>query len=585
MTLHLPIFVAALFGVGTLSAQTNLSIGAVSAQTQQGATASGGSFMPAFSADGRRVVFLSYAPNLVTNDNAAPHLDVFSHDLLTGTTELVSANVTGTGGGAGNSIQPTVSADGRVVAFGSTAQDLSLSDTNRAGDIFVRDVDAGQTTLASRDQLVGHVMVGSGGPRISGDGRFVAFVSARVLEGVPRPPSAFPPYPVTDIFIRDLQSNALRLVTLNPEGTASGNGLSTLHDMTSDARYVLFWSRATNLVAGGRTNSLPSELYVRDMALGVTRWVSTNAGSILGDASYECFESALSEDGRYVVYYCATNGGPALLLHHDLQTETTVVVSSNALNAELPQISIEGRFVAYASETNVFMWDSQTRSNVLVSVGVDGVTPGIGRSHSPVMTPDGRHISFLSGATNLVTNIVNGRFQVYVRDLDTHITRLVSVNTNGVASAGQIDVTLPVISADGQRIAFETVAADLVPNDLNEASDVFVRDVSSGETLCISRVATGRQATTALRPSRIWPGSLSRDGQIIAFASADNLLDASDTNVLADILIRDLGSNSTRIVHTQQGIDPGTGWNGTAPQLSGDGRYLLYAAAAQADPQ
>jgi Tol biopolymer transport system component len=582
MTLRFAILIQVLLGIGSLPAATNRPVAVVSRVAQESGTASGGSFLPTFSANGQRVVYLSHAANLVTNDNTVPHLDVFSHDLLTGQTELVSANVTGTGGGDANSIQPGLSADGRVVVFASSAQNLSLLDTNRAGDVFTRDMQTGQIVLASTDQLAGSAVDGAGAPRISADGRFVAFASTRRLPGVPRPPSL---YWNGDIFVRDLQSNEVRLATLNPQGTASGSGLSMLHDMTADGRYVLFWSRATNLVADGPTNSLPSEAYVRDMEAGVTRWVSRNAASVLGDSDYDCFESAISEDGRHVVFYCATNGGPTFLLHHTLQSGVTTVVSSNAVNSELPQISADGRLVAYTSQSNVFVWDSGTQSNAVVNVTPDGAAPGPGRSHSPVMTPDGRYLCFLSSATNLVTNAVNGRFQVYVRDMALQFTRLVSVNTNNAASLGPLDAGLPAISADGRRIAFETVAADLVFNDFNGASDVFVHDVSDGQTICVSRAAPDRQAYTAVRPSRVGRGALSRDGQTIAFASADNFLDGRDTNVLADILIRNLRSNSTWLVQTPHAAGPSMGWNGTEPQLSGDGRYLLYGAAAQADPQ
>lgn len=99
----------------------------------------GGSFLPVLSADGRYVAFVSQANNLVAEATSTPHLDVFVRDLLTGTTTLASVNASGTSGGRGNSIFPSISADGRWVAFESEAPDLVTNDTNQVPDIFVRD--------------------------------------------------------------------------------------------------------------------------------------------------------------------------------------------------------------------------------------------------------------------------------------------------------------------------------------------------------------------------------------------------------------------------------------------------------------
>src|SRR6185369_14859895 len=144
------------------------------------------------------------------------------------------------------------------------------------------------------------------------------------------------------------------------------------------------------------------------------------------------------------------------------------VLTSNSFVASWPEISADGRFVASESSSNVYVWDAQNGSNVLVSVNGSGSGPGNDASQSLVMTPDGRTVIFLSAATDLSANATNGVWQVYARDLAAGTTRLVSANTEGLASSRDLDATLPAISSDGRLVAFESLAADLVSDDLNQ---------------------------------------------------------------------------------------------------------------------
>ena len=114
-----------------------------------GDSGSGYSVAPLFSADGRQLVFVSRARNLVTNDDLAPHMDVFVRDLQANRTALVSVNTSGIGGGNDPSGAPAISANGQFIAFESAASNLVAGDTNNASDIFVRDLAAGGTVLAS----------------------------------------------------------------------------------------------------------------------------------------------------------------------------------------------------------------------------------------------------------------------------------------------------------------------------------------------------------------------------------------------------------------------------------------------------
>ncbi len=294
----------------------------VSAADRTNISAAGNSFTPVFSADGRFVVFVSHANNLATNDDVAPYLDVFVRDLASSNTVLVSVNMTGGGGGNADANYPSISSNGQFVAFASAASNLVKNDTNDAADIFVRDLISGVTTVVSvdatgtstaatlspwtRDRL-------SINPLISADGRWVIFESlATNLVAVADTNK------VMDIFARDLVLNKTLLVSINAQGTGTGNGKSELPSITPDGRFVAFVSTSTDLVPGV-TNQL-GDIYIRDLVSGATILASTNMAGFFTN-SYRCFNPVLSSDGRALALKANSPSEPArvLLIHRDLQ--------------------------------------------------------------------------------------------------------------------------------------------------------------------------------------------------------------------------------------------------------------------------
>src|SRR5262245_25530747 len=136
-TICLSILCALAVAVVPAGAQTTAL---VSGTSRPSATGAGGSYQPVLSPDGRFVAFVSQANNLVTNDNLSPHLDVFLRDRTSGSIVLVSVRADGAGGGDDDSVGPSISADGRFVAFQSAAGNLTPSDANGLSDVFLRDV-------------------------------------------------------------------------------------------------------------------------------------------------------------------------------------------------------------------------------------------------------------------------------------------------------------------------------------------------------------------------------------------------------------------------------------------------------------
>jgi Tol biopolymer transport system component len=403
-----------------------------------GTQADGGSYVPSISPDARYVAFHSDATNLVSGDTNDLQ-DVFVRDRTTGTNYLVSRSSTGV---LGNdwSYNPSVTADGRYVAYHSRATNLVAGDANAKIDIFVRDRQTGTTTRVSKDSAGVEGDGDSYNPTVSADGRYVAFRSeatnlvAGDLNGV------------QDVFVRDRQTGTTTLVSRN-SGGVEGDGVSDGAFISPDGRYVTFRSEATNLVADD-TNGMP-DIFVRDRQTGTTTLVSRSSAGVVGDGSSD--SPVISTNNRYVAF------------------------ESTAANLA-------------AGDTNtkwdIFVRDRQTGTTTLVSKSSAGVE-GDEHSYYPSLSSDGRYVTFSSLAANLVTGDTNGFDDIFVRDRQTGTTTRVSKSSAGV-EADSYSYHAPV-SADGRFVVFESNAANLVSGDTNGDYDIFVRDRQTGTTTLISK--------------------------------------------------------------------------------------------------
>ena len=275
-----------------------------------GAPANATSLGASISGDGRFVAFASDASNLTAG--AVPFgRDVYMRDLLAGTTELVSVDLSGQGNG--RSAPPDISADGRFVAFGSFSPNVVSGDTNDAFDVFVRDRAAGTTVRASVDSAGVEGHAASTGPRISGDGRFVAFGS-EASNLVPGDTNGR-----RDIFVRDLLSSTTERVSVDSAGIEANSqsdgpgiqgGSSWGPDISGDGRFVAFDSIATNLVAGDTNTCGPfyqspagacPDVFVHDRLTGETRRVSVDSAGAQANAAST--DPAISADGSVVAFF------------------------------------------------------------------------------------------------------------------------------------------------------------------------------------------------------------------------------------------------------------------------------------------
>jgi len=290
--------------------------------------------------------------------------------------------------------------------------------------------------------------------------------------------------------------------------TAGGNsdGGSNASSISSDGRYVAFQSEATDLVPAG-SNGL-FQIFVRDRQTGTTTQVSVNAGGQEGD--FPSSAPSISGDGWHVAFESWATNLPAIgdgifpdIFVRNRQTGDTIRVSVDSTGVEgggpsfHPSISGDGRYVAFDSDADLVATDSGNYydifvhdrdadengtydepapvgiSTIRVSVRSDG-TEGDQDSTLPSISADGRYVAFQSQADNLVVGDTNlfPLSDIFVHDLQTGITTLVSVDSNGIQGIG--NSSAPAISANGQSVAFESDAGNLVGGDGNGLFDIFV---------------------------------------------------------------------------------------------------------------
>jgi Tol biopolymer transport system component len=312
-----------------------------------GSQADGDSDAPVISDDGRYVAFESFAADLAPESWNNGHLHVFRHDLQTGVTALVSVDVDGAQADAG---EPSISGDGNRVAFVSDSSRLA-TDNNGAVDVFVRDMAAGSTVIAS----MGNGGVASDGlseaPSISEDGNSVAFASYAdtLVTGVT---NAW-----EEIFVRNLQAGTTTWVSQAVGGTRQ-DADSYWPAVSADGRYVAFESAADNLVPGD-TNGL-IDVFVRDTHSGTTTRVSvaSNGAQAGGDDLFD--QLGISADGQRVAFTFPEGGLVAGgtdqrtgVFIHDMATGATTEASvasdgsATAKGADLAAISPDGGFLAF----------------------------------------------------------------------------------------------------------------------------------------------------------------------------------------------------------------------------------------------
>ena len=424
----------------------------------------------------------------------------------TPTTQRVSTGMGGVNAN-GDSLVGDFSANGRFVAFSSTASNLVSNDTNvgtatnhcgldaNCSDVFLYDLMLGMTERASLAWDGAQANSYSSGGSISSDARYVAFTSL-ATNLVPGDTNGLCPhsganFPLcSDVFVRDRQLGTTSRVSVSSAGE-QGNDDGFGGAITDDGRYVLFNSWASNLVPNDTNNTV--DAFVHDRATGITERVSlATDGSEVGGGTYG---SDFSADGRFVVMSSLGNmvpedtNGTIDVYVRDRQIGTTIRASLSHEGQQLDrgglngQVSDDGKAIAFESESaevvpgllnelvRVYVRDFNAQTTELISSAPDG-NQEEGASFGAAISADGRMVSFASDAPNLVTPALQTiELQVYARDRLARSTRILSVSPTGEPANGYANGT--AISKDGALVGFFSPASNLVEGDTG-AVDIFV---------------------------------------------------------------------------------------------------------------
>jgi hypothetical protein len=450
---------------------------------------------PVVSANGRYMAFESDATNLVTagsvggadNNNAT---DIFVYDRLACTIERISLNsneeqtrndTVETNPGpdipceVNNCFQawsrrPSISADGRYVAFTSNATNLIPGDNNTWRDVFVRDRVAGTTErinegLASLPDP--RILAPTDSPSISGNGRYVAYYSStgRLVSGDTNSK--------WDVFVTDRNTDTTIRVSTDSSGNQANDhsgvyvGATSLSSLpapdrlgiSNDGRYVAFPSWASNLVAGDTNNTCDNDgiapatdncadIFVKDTVTGTITRVSisdteqqSNGASVYPD---------ISDNGQIVTFQSVASNLVANDTNNFCNNDNVAPNTDNC--------------------SDIFVRDITAGTTTRVSISTTGVQAGLA-SYQPTISANGNYVSFVSDSTLLFASDNNQLQDILVRDRAAGTTKLVSSAFNGTQSNGGSFV--PDISDDGQFIAFESDANNIATGDLNNG----VRDV------------------------------------------------------------------------------------------------------------
>ena len=413
-----------------------------------------------------------------------------------GTIDRASVSATGTQGDKRSTL-PYITPDGRYVLFSSEANNLTPADTQGSSncgrlDVFLKDRQTGSISLVSVDSA-GQPLGGFCG----NDGFGVSANGDRILLQTDAYRSPSGTFVGSDILVRDRAAGTTRNLTAGANGGTNSNGF-----LTSNGRYAVFTSDASNLVPGTQSCPFRLRMYLYDLSTDAVSLVSPD------EAGNQCAGNganlaAVSEDGRYVAFQTDADLAPEDVSQFrdldvyllDRQTGAVTLVSKESTGVAAaafdPSISGDGNFVAYVSENanivpgdtngpggnqrgwDVFVWDRVHDTTERVSVDSSGHE--LESSFRPHLSARGRFVAFASGHSPIGSGDPSGYFDVYVRDRDAGTTERI-LGQAGVPGGRFTD--LPRLSPTGRFIVFPSSGTTYVAGDANNTEDVFVHERS-----------------------------------------------------------------------------------------------------------
>jgi len=453
------------------------------------------------SGNGRVVAFSALDGTFIANDTNR-WKEAFAFNLFSGTRTrlLVSpANV--------EAYPPALSADGRFAVFEQaflTQFIVPVTQCFRADQL--------SNTVVSVAQSLSGATVPAGNPSMTPDGSIVAFQSQEPATNL-RPFGPNDPNGATDIFVRDFSTNVpannVFVASIARTHVTTGSGESRMPVVSTDGRWVAFHSLAKDLTF----DNYPSQqfqVFAHDRMSGTVKLLSYTPSAFNSNStalSVAATNPVFSADSRFVFFTVNSNTAAnsvsnMAIFRHDLRNDPIITITNvpvggttiprtnltrltNALvctSCANPAVSADGRVVAYelaaGGTTNVVVKDLETGTTEYVSI--HGNQPG--RAHRPLLSLDGRYVVFTTTAAGLFID-TNNAADIFVHDRRLGFTQVVSRSLRPAGpltgNRGSFD---PVMSYDGRTLAFHSFASDLVAGDYNDARDVFVLRLGSGDS-------------------------------------------------------------------------------------------------------
>lgn len=590
--------------------------------------------LPQVSADGRWTVFVSAAPNLVAGQvDFNNGDDVFLYDRLNDTVTLVS-RANGAPATAGNrtSGTPSISSDGRWIAFFSNAGDLVAGqvESNPGQDVFVYDRDSGAMTLVSHT-ATSNVTTGNNfslDPVISANGNAVVFMSSasNLMAGQVDTGGN------DDIFYWDRATNTTTLVTHIPTSTATAvtGAISTVPVISADGAFVAYTTGATNLMSGGSDTNGRLDVYSWSRATNTNIIVSRGSTSAAVTGNGTASSARISADGAFILFRSSGtnhfsgqadgNGGDDVFLFNRSLGSVTLV-SRNSSSASTTGngssgdgvISADGNWVAFPTRSSnlvpgvtdansaddVYLWHRPTDTMSLVTRSVlqpafAASAPSSSLIGSLGISADGSTVAYFSRATNLASGQTdsNGALDAFVFDRATGTNQLGSGSAGSASATGNNAATGGVsLSADGQWLAFASSATDLLAGqvDTNAGNDVHLFGKATAAHALVSRRDPSLPSNTLGADSTVGAITpvpnpvVSADGRYTVFQStASQMISGQvDVNGVADIFLYDRTTGETVLVSRANGTALTAG-NGESrlPVISANGRWVAFVSRA-----
>ncbi len=542
-----------------------------------------------------------------------------------GQIELVSRVDSGapSGTASGSSpfpLPPSISRDGRYVAFLSTAGNLVPGQVGpnpgggeATGEVFLYDRVARATVLVSH-QAASSATGGKGGmglPLISADGRWVLFTSTAtdLVDGLPEDPRQ-----QSRLFLYDRVTEAVTLVSSSAalDAAAGSGGGAGSAAISADGRFIAYLSDGPDLVPGQRDDNQAFDVFLYDRTARTTVLVSHTGSPTTTAAASASPYLSMSADGRFVAFNRRPAGTPVqnlvagdVLLYDRLSATVTPIAPGG-----LPTVSADGGSVAFLSagrlipgqvDTNgaaadVFLYSRTARTIALVShaagkptaTGNGPSVPSESFPFGPLVSADGRHIAFFSQATNLVPRQATPGGALFLYDRTSGTVILASRKGSSPATSANGFQTASM-SADGRFLAFSTIAPGQIPGqiDFNSGADVFLFDARTGTVVLVSSIAGSPHGGNGDRTTGNGPSedpAISADGSQIAFSStaSDLVAGARDLNNGEDLFVYSVAARTTAVatLHAPGMASASPDVDSVLRGLSADGRWVLFEGGA-----